>query len=281
MNREIVHDWLAAAGRYPLLTASQEIDLSHKVQRGMAPDATAGQKRMGARAKEKMIQSNLRLVVAIAKKFRITCKTSAAIDLADLLQEGCIGLNRAVEKFDPTTGYKFSTYAYWWVSQSITRLIETTRTTIRVASQISQLTSRIRKAPPEITNRAELQEWLGCTDQQMECVERALAIRHSTSLDQLCQSGEGSDLHEVIADPQNTNTLDQLDWDLAAEAIEVVLPSDDHRTDWFCRKHLQGETYKALAEDSNICREGLRRQLLDYQEQMKLRLQPLKEILAA
>jgi hypothetical protein len=82
-------------------------------------------------------------------------------------------------------------------------------------------------------------------------VERAMAIRNTTNFDQLLLDGEGSTLHDLIADPQNTNNLDQLDWDLAAEAIEAALPEDDERTEWFKRNQLQGETLKAMAEASS------------------------------
>ena len=281
MSQYIVQDWLEAAGRYPLLTASQEIDLAHKIQRGMAEGATSSEKRIGARAKRKMLLSNLRLVVVIAKKYRITCKTCAAIGLEDLLQEGTIGLNRAVEKFAPEKGYKFSTYAYWWISQGITRAIEVHRTTIRVSCQISQLANKARKAPEWINSRAALQEWLDCTDPQMQAVERALAIRNTTSLDQLALDGEGSTMHDFIADPQNSNTLDQLDWDLAAEAIEAALPEDDRRSAWFKRNHLQGETLKTLAANEEISREGLRQQLIEFRTEMQAELHPLRDLLAA
>ena len=120
-----------------------------------------------------MIQSNLWLVMNVAKKYQITCKTSAAISLEDLLQEGCLGLNRAAEKFDLSAGYRFSTYAYWLISQGITRAIEVYRSTIRVPSQVNQLVNKARTAPEEIHSRAQLQEWLDCTDAQMAAVERA------------------------------------------------------------------------------------------------------------
>ena len=277
----MVQDWLRAAGRYPLLTAEQEIDLSHKLQRGMAEGATAAEKRIGARAKQKMITSNLRLVMNVAKKYQITCKTSAAISLEDLLQEGCLGLNRAVEKFDPAKGYKFSTYSYWWISQAITRAIESQRTTIRVTPHVSQVASKVRKAPPEITTRAELQEWLGLTDPQMQAVERALIIRQTSSLDHICQAGEGTTLIELVADEKQPDPFEQLDWDLARDAIEKAMPSEDERVEWFRRKHLQGETYKEMAEDSNVCRERLRKQLIEFQSEMREELHPLREILAA
>ena len=228
-----------------------------------------------------MIQSNLWLVMNVAKKYQITCKTSAAISLEDLLQEGCLGLNRAAEKFDLSAGYRFSTYAYWLISQGITRAIEVYRSTIRVPSQVNQLVNKARKAPEEIHSRAELQKWLKCTDAQMAAVERALAIRNTISFDQLCLDGDGSTLHDLIADPQNSKSLDQLDWELAAQAIEATLPHYDQRTEWFKRKHLQGETLKALASNADVCRERLRQHLIEYQEEMQEELHPLRDLLAA
>ena len=112
MSTDMVSDWLKAASRYPLLTADQEIDLAHKVQRGIAEDANSAEKRIAARAKNKIIQSNLKLVVNVAKKFVPATRYSNALDLADLFQDGVVGLNRAVEKYDPFAGYKLSTYAY-------------------------------------------------------------------------------------------------------------------------------------------------------------------------
>ena len=115
----------------------------------------------------------------------------------------------------------------------------------------------------------------------MESVERALAIRRTTSRDQFCQDGDGSTLHELIADPQNNNNLNQLDWDLAAEAIDKALPPEDERTEWFKRKHLQGQTFKALADTSDVCREGLRKQLIEFKEEMREELHPLRVLLEA
>ena len=124
-----IADWLTAAGRVPLLTAAEELHLGTLVQRHQSwpggPDAApANVKRSGLRARERMISANLRLVVAVAKKYsgRLQ-RPGVTLTLGDLLQEGTIGLARGVEKFDPAKGYKFSTYSYWWVRQSISRAL--------------------------------------------------------------------------------------------------------------------------------------------------------------
>jgi RNA polymerase primary sigma factor len=124
-----IAEWLTAAGRVPLLTAAEEVHLGALVQRHQSwpggPDAAPPNvKRSGLRARDRMISANLRLVVAVAKKYSGRLNRSGiSLTLGDLLQEGTIGLARGVEKFDPGKGYKFSTFAYWWVRQGVGRAL--------------------------------------------------------------------------------------------------------------------------------------------------------------
>ena len=160
-NRDILRTYLLEIGKEPLLTPKQEVfyaqrvqqmrnllnlkqDLANKFQQQPTIEKWASEANLtvpklqqilyrGKEAKEKMVRANLKLVVSIAKKYQYH-----NLDLTDLIQEGNLGLQRAVEKFDPSKGFKFSTYAYWWIKQRITRAIDSQSRTIRLPSHICQ-----------------------------------------------------------------------------------------------------------------------------------------------
>jgi RNA polymerase primary sigma factor len=129
--------FLNEAGRFPLLTAAEEIELAKRVERG------------DKEAKDRMINSNLRLVISIAKRYQ-----GHELPLLDLIQEGIIGLIRAVEKFDWRKGFKFSTYATWWIRQAVQRGVANKSRTIRIPVHISEREQRLRRAEREL--RAKL-----------------------------------------------------------------------------------------------------------------------------
>ena len=149
MTSDAVSLYLDRIAKIPLLTPTQELVLGRQVAAWMAikdseEELTKEQlrvKRCGLRAHRKMYEANLRLVVSLAKKYLPLCKN---LELNDLIQEGNIGLMRAVDKFDYERGYKFSTYAYWWIRQSITRALNQQDSTIRMPTGHYELLYKIR-----------------------------------------------------------------------------------------------------------------------------------------
>jgi RNA polymerase primary sigma factor len=133
MTTDSLQLFLNEAGRYPLLTAAEEVELAKLVERG------------DQAAKDRMVNSNLRLVVSIAKRYQ-----GHGLSLLDLIQEGVIGLIRAVEKFDWRRGYKFSTYATWWIRQAVQRGVANKSRTIRIPVHIAEREQRIGRAEREL-----------------------------------------------------------------------------------------------------------------------------------
>jgi len=148
--------YLGEIGRYQLLTPEQELTLGRKVQAflllqercqdagGQGPGCEYDvlerrTMRLGQRAREHMITANLRLVVNLAKRYQ-----NKGLDLLDLIQEGSLGLARAVEKYDPTRGHRFSTYAYWWIRQGLHRALSTQSRTIRIPTHVNEQLTRLR-----------------------------------------------------------------------------------------------------------------------------------------
>ena len=207
--------YLATIGRIPLLTPAEEIELGNQVQAMMAltedgsrefedGELTTAQRRLlriGRRAKERMMKANLRLVVSVAKKYQ-----GKGLELLDLIQEGSLGLERAVEKFDPTRGYKFSTYAFWWIRQSMTRAIACQSRTIRLPVHLSERLTTIRKVSLDLAHklgampsRVEIAEAMDISLDELDSLLRQALT--TSSLDAPVNGEEGrSFLGDLIAD---------------------------------------------------------------------------------
>ncbi len=254
--------YLATIGRVPLLTPSEEIELGNQVQammrlveeqRSEADYSEKEQKtiRVGRRSKQRMMKANLRLVVSVAKKYQ-----GKGLELLDLIQEGSLGLERAVEKFDPTRGYKFSTYAFWWIRQSMTRAIACQSRTIRLPVHLSERLGAIRKVSLELAHklgampsRREIAEEMDIPIDELDALLRQALT--TSSLDAPVNGEEGrSFLGDLIADTNGAEPLEQVERGIHQEQLGRWLTylTDQERQVLELRFGLEGEERHTLAE---------------------------------
>jgi RNA polymerase primary sigma factor len=265
--------YLATIGREPLLTPSEEIELGNQVQKMMGLTETKVNEfspqelkviRVGRRAKDRMIKANLRLVVSIAKKYQ-----GKGLELLDLIQEGSLGLERAVEKFDPSRGYKFSTYAFWWIRQSMTRAIACQSRTIRLPVHLSERLTTIRKVSLDLAHKLgampSRQEIAAAIEMPLEELDSVLRQSLTTSsLDAPIKADEGNScLVDLIADSYTETPLELVQRSIDQEQLALWLShlNQQEREVLSLRFGLDGHNRHTLAEigrNLDVSRERIR-----------------------
>ncbi len=242
--------YLQSIGRIPLLTQDQEVHYSRLVQHGVELQALKAHlaEQLGHEpnleefataahltvdtlektldesdaAKRVMVESNLRLVVSIAKKY-----VKRNLELLDLIQEGTIGLQRAVEKFDPSKGYRFSTYAYWWIRQGVTRAIAEKGRAIRLPIHVTEKLNRLKRAQRELAQQLqhtpsakELAEALDVEPKQVR--EYLNYLRQPISLDMRVGENQDTQLSELLEDEEHVPEDYVIQTSLASDLKEVL-----------------------------------------------------------
>ena len=258
--------FLADVGRHKLLTASEEVTLAKSIERG------------DLIAKRRMIESNLRLVVSIAKGYR-----GLGVPFLDLIQEGTLGLNRAVEKFDWRRGFKFSTYATWWIRQSVQRAVANHARTIRVPVHVverqQKLSRAARRLEVELGREATKEELAEATGLPMQHVDEALgAAQASVSLNQTVGADDEGELGDLFADREAADPFDEAEESLRRQGVRKALDAlpERERRILELRFGFEGEpwTLEAIGHELDLTRERVRQ----LEAQALARLSALREL---
>lgn len=286
----MVRIYLQEIGRYPMLAADQEIAYGRQVQQMMAieqrkneltqqldreptilelavdvekSEAEVAQiQKLGQRAKQKMVTANLRLVVSIAKKYQ-----KRNLEFLDLLQEGAIGLQRGVEKFDPNRGYKLSTYVYWWITQSITRAIAEKSRTVRLPIHITEQLNKIKKVQRELFEKlgrpasiTEIAETLNLQPSQIR--DFLSTSRQPISLDVKVGDNQDTELNALLPDggisPNEHITQELLRQDLNSLLASLKPTQREVLILRFGLENDQELTLAQIGEKMNVSRERVR-----------------------
>ena len=254
VSDDSVRLYLREIGKIPLLSSEEEMDLARRIVEG------------DKKAKDKMAEANMRLVVSIAKRY-----SGRGLDFLDLIQEGNTGLLRAVEKFDPDKGFKFSTYATWWIRQAITRAIADQARTIRIpvhmVETINKLLRTQRRMTQELNREPTIEELSKELDMEPEKIEYVIKIKQDiSSLDAgVGRDGEDDDsvLQDFIVDEETVSPEDSASNQLLKEQVQEILSSLSDREQKIVRMRFgldngKNHTLEEVGQEFAVTRERIR-----------------------
>jgi|GEM_PF-1341664 RNA polymerase primary sigma factor len=278
MSYDTIDQFMQRAVKIPLLTPTEEIHLARSVQRMMAiqdsnpsgpyTKTESADIRRGTRAKERFISANIRLVASVAAKYHRALNSSLDLQQEDLMQEGMFGLVRAVEKFDPERGYKFSTYAYWWIRQSIVRGMQVNGRTIKLPTHIHEKMFTLRQRQHSLSlklGRApSMQELADELALPLDLLEHVLLVgTRPTSLDAAVGDNDSPLMDAISDDGTSADQLNRLSDDLDIERLRHALKQLPKRDQQILELRFglngnQPETLHAIGVRYGITRERVR-----------------------
>lgn len=257
---------LSNIARFPLLTAKEEIQLGRQIQTYLSLEEKDKQSltskerqriRIGMRAKKRLISCNLRLAVSVAKKYQ-----GHGLELMDLIQEAALGLDRAAEKFDPTRGYKFSTYSYWWITQAIQRAIHDKSRAIRLPVHVHEDLQKAKKAFREFSvargknpSKQELSEFTGLSIDRLKSLEQY--ERRVSSLDKPVKNDQdrGTTLLDLL-DAQEEPELGELERELLWSSVKQMLSEKQFEVIW--GHYFEKKSLSEIAREKGLSRDRIR-----------------------
>lgn len=258
-----VRMYLKEIGRVPLLSAEEEITLAKTIERGNSPDATEEEIKAGSIAKKKLTDANLRLVVSIAKRY-----VGRGMLFLDLIQEGNLGLLKAVDKFDYSKGYKFSTYATWWIRQAITRAIADQARTIRIPVHMVETINKVKKVSSQLLHTSghepTAEEISDELDMPVDKVREIMRVaQEPVSLETPIGEEEDSHLGDFIPDDDAPAPADAASHTLLRETLGDVLDSLTPREEKVLRLRFgledgRSRTLEEVGKEFNVTRERIR-----------------------
>ena len=249
---EATKAYLNSISKIPLLTQEQEQELGERLAQG------------DKEAREELIQSNLRLVVSVAKRYN---GKSTKLSFLDLIQEGNIGLMRAVDKWDYTLGYKFSTYATWWIKQAISKALADQSRAIRIPPNVIEKLSRLNKITNELAIELgreplikEIAERMG--EKESKVKEWRAIIKEPVSIDQRINEDDEATLGDLVADEEETSPIENIHQEQVSKKIVSVLSTLEEREADIIRRRfgigMRPQTLEEVGRDYSLSKERVR-----------------------
>ena len=240
-NSEALDKYLVEIGRAPMISIEEEIELAQKIRKGG---------RIGERAKNRLVEANLRFVVSVAKQYQ-----HQGLTLTDLIDAGNIGLIKAAERFDETRGFKFISYAVWWIRQSILQAIAEQSRIVRLplnqVGSLNKVNQEINKFEQENLRRPSVEELSARTGVEEEKINQAImASGHHMSIDAPFGEDDDNSMADVMAGGEDSRTDKQVDFESMSKDLKLVLKTllKDREYKIICASYGIGETEKGLEE---------------------------------